>query len=295
MSELTQLLSYSVFLHHNCEMSSPVLSFQASCSAASRAEIDKLINSNWPFQVMPGGRSVLSSKQIDEFPTGENPNVLIHSTYIVRPFGDPEKLHVAKLCLTNYARLAKKIGSTAVLVHMPASPNELTRFGQGIELIDECLTPYGCVLHLETEPLTKSMRDKLEMNEENAYEIYCNYTDRLFEVARDARLVVDTAHLFANGLSADDQISFIERYKEQIDFIHLNGNSNNRFHSDKHTPMFSANNKIANSDKLVRAIVALGKTCIAENSTEGSTRAKWIDYADKLGFILPPNFKCFNY
>lgn len=271
------------------------LSFQASSSVKSREDIKNLAQTNWCFQIMPGGRSVVSSKEVEEFPSGKNPNILIHSTYISRPFGDPEKSHIAKICLSNYAKISKKLGSSAILVHMPASPNELARFAPGLELIYDAISPYNGVLHLETEPLTKSLRDHIGLNEENALDIYSNYVDNLLKIAKNAMLVPDTAHLFANGLNSNDQIKFINSHLDRIKFIHFNGNSNYPLHSDKHTPIFAPNNKISNHESLTNFLAKLGKFCIVENSTEGSTRPNWVSFAEKFNFNIVPNFSCFSY
>ena len=273
------------------------LSFQASTGASSKKDIGELVNDDhdYPFQIMPGGRKVVSSADIEKFPTGKNPNVLIHSTYICRPFGDESKSDLARHCLKGYAQIARRLGSRNVLVHMPYSPAELERFGPGIELIRESLEPYECELHLETEPLTISLRKQLDLSEGNAYSVYTSYVEKLFEVAPDAKLVVDTAHLFANGLDTDDQIRFIEKFKSKITFIHLNGNMNGKFRPDKHVPMFDARNKLCAADKLSSYIAKLRKMCIVENSTEGATRPKWDEYADRFGFSIVSNFECFSY
>lgn len=254
-----------------------LLTFQSS--TVDKSELAKLVKTDNPFQIIPGGRGVLSESQLDTFPIGVNRNVLIHSSYVCRPFGN--SIEVSRYCLQQYTRLAKKIGSNSILVHLPKSKSELNKFASGVNLLTETVQMNNCVVHLEIEPLAKDLRDITPD--------YNRLIDVLFEsVPSSYRMVVDTAHLFSNGLDGRDQIAFIEKWKDRIDYIHLNGNTRPMFTSDKHIPIFDSRNVIPYSDELSKYLAESHFICIAENSTEHSNRDEWVKYANKYGFEIVP-------
>ena len=172
---------------------------------ASTVDKDEFVKIRCPCQIMPGGRNTLSSMQVSQFKEMSNHDVLIHASYVTRPFS-MEISNITRLNLKNYVILAKKLGTRDILIHMPSSMNELTNFGKGLQLINEVIINDGCICHLETNPLTKDLIQHLGMNKENAYEKYQFYTESIWESIpkkyRDRyRIVIDTAHLHANGLN----------------------------------------------------------------------------------------------
>ena len=81
------------------------------------------------------------------------------------------------------------------------------------------------------------------------------------------RIVVDTAHLYANGLTIDQMIEYIEKWKKNIKYIHFNGNANSIFTRDLHVPMYSERNKFSDIEKLSDYVSKNKFILIAEDST----------------------------
>ena len=262
-----------------------MLSFNAS--TIDREALSKITN---PYQILPGGRSSFQAKDVATFIEGKNENVLIHSSYITRPFKE-DISNVTRINLRNYAELAKRIGTKDILVHMPSNVLEYEEYAFGINAIIEYVIKNGCVCHLETNPLSRELQTFLEMNRENAVSVYTSYTDSLLEIIptkyRDYFYVcVDTAHLFANGFDGLSMIKYIDKYKHKVKYIHFNGNMNSMFTKDKHVPMYRLDNKIDNVDKLTSFCSSLKKILIVEDSTEKGSYDDWKAFCDKYKIRL---------
>lgn len=262
-------------------MKMSILSFNAS--TVDREELPKIKE---PFQILPGGRNFLSSKDISTFIKSNNPNILIHINYITRPFSkSPTSGTVTNL--ENYSKLAKVLGTKNILIHLPSNINEYESYGEGIDLIIEKIIKADCICHLEVNPLSKDLQTYLKINKENAISKYYEYLNKIIfaippKYSANFKLVVDTAHLFANGFDGLDMVEFIEKYKNMIQFIHFNGNSNSQFTKDKHVPMYRVDNKIKNVDELTTYISKLNITLIAEDSTEKGSYDDWKKFCDKF-------------
>lgn len=263
-----------------------IISFNASTS-----DKQKLYDlGDVPFQIMPGGRSSLSTSDISKFKEMKNENILIHSSYITRPFNS-EISNITKVNLQNYSVLAHKLGTQDILIHMPSSISELQSFAIGIEAINKYIIENKCICHLETNPLTKDLIQLLKIDKSNAFKIYNTYTDTLWksipEKIRDKfRIVVDTAHLYANGLTIDQMIEYIEKWKKNIKYIHFNGNANSIFTRDLHVPMYSERNKFTDIEKLSNYVSKNKFILIAEDSTIKGTYDEWKNYCEKYGLEI---------
>lgn len=271
------------------DLSSSSNSSTSSNSSSSSLSSEDLVKV--PFQIMPGGRSTLTTDELTTFLPSSDPNILIHASYITRPFSASPKPYT-KLNLKNYSLLAKRLGTKNILIHMPSSCEEYEHYTNGIEMICEYICSQDCICHLETNPLTKDLRLELGITKTNAVEEYEKYIKTLFDLLPDKycksfRIVVDTAHLFANGFSGEDIIKFLKKHESKIEFIHLNGNKNAMFTRDNHVPMYdSIANKIDHVDEIMKEISKMKKFLIAEDSTVKGTYEEWKEFCKKYGIKI---------
>ena len=265
---------------------------------ASTSNKEELASLKCPFQIMPGGRSSLSSKLIEEFKPMENSNILIHSSYITRPFSS-EISNITRINLRNYSTLAHKLGTKDILVHMPSSVMELTNFVNGLECINKEVVDNGCICHLETNPLSKDLFQYMEITKKNAYDKYDEYVEALWtsipkKYQSHYRIVVDTAHLHANGLSTEDMLKFMTKWRKHIKYLHFNGNANAIFTRDLHVPMYMERNKLTDTDALAKYLVDEDLIGIAEDSTVKGSYDDWNKYCKKHGLKLVPKSDLFS-
>lgn len=212
------------------------------------------------------------------------------------PFGREDLRYMSIHCIELYRRLAEKMGSAAVLLHMPASPKELANFPVAIEMMRKKKIDL-IDINLETVPLTKEMQKRLGLTAENAFDVYCNLIDEIFKIAPECPLVVDTAHLFACGLNGLDQVKFLQRYRSRITWIHLNGVCSPMFAQDIHTPICKpgGDNKLTEIDEIMKEIVGGGYRCIAENNKRTARRDEWEAFAAKYGMSIVEHSSIFAY
>lgn len=277
-----------------------ILTFHASTE--DREALSKL---KCPFQIMPGGRSTLTTEGVLSFNEMSNPNVLIHSSYITRPFATEIKGYTT-LNLINYAELAKRLGTKHVLIHLPDSVNTYSNYSKGIATIIEHLVSKGCICHLETTALCKDLQKHLTITPESAVKTYTRFVDELFSIIpvkykESFRLVPDTAHLFVNGFRGSDMLTFIKNHATIIDFIHLNGNRTAMFARDKHTPLYNTTNRIPDTDTLMKYLAKEHFILITENTDRdeaipASTEAweQWKAFASKYKLSLVPFSKVWS-
>lgn len=110
---------------------------------------------------MPGGRSALTSADVEKFIKSENSDILIHSSYITRPFGKGGP--VTEMNLDNYVELGKRLGTKDILMHMPASKQEYEHFQIGLGMLIDLVIKKGFNVHLEITAFAKDLRSKLEL------------------------------------------------------------------------------------------------------------------------------------
>ena len=257
---------------------------------ASTVDREALASIHEPYQILPGGRSSFQAKDATTFKEGKNENVLIHASYITRPFKE-DVSNVTRINLRNYATLAKRIGTKDILIHMPSNITEYEEFAFGVDAIIEYVIKNDCVCHLENNPLSKELQKYLKMDRSNAVKVYNEYTEQLIKIlppryADKFYICVDTAHLFANGFNTDAMIDYIKKYNKLIKYIHFNGNMNPMFTKDKHVPMYRSDNRIDKVDELTKYCASTKKILIAEDSTEKGTYDDWCKYCSKYGISI---------
>ena len=335
-----------------------ILTFNASTTNRKQLSLIEC-----PFQIMPGGRSALTSADVEKFIETKNPDILIHSSYITRPFGKSGP--VTEMNLENYVELGKRLGTKDILMHMPTSKQEYENFQRGLSLLIDLVIKKGFNIHLEITAFAKDLRSKLElclgelpkskltkhMNDivhdscyadkgrdeehkspikismqlsddseeiemkingkaldiskpetyqELSFKIISDYIDELFGYIpeiykKQFYFVPDTAHLYADGLDGKLQVKLMDKYKDRIKYIHLNGNiSPMMCKTDKHVPIYDERNQIKETDELSKYLSSSGFICVTENSTVSGEYSEWAKYATKYGFKLVPENKLFS-
>lgn len=267
-----------------------------NCTTANRRSLAEL---KCPFQIMPGGRKCLSTAELATFEEMKNENILIHMSYITRPFSSDISA-ITKLNIKNCVKLAHRLGTHHILIHMPSNINEYTSFAVGLDFLFKEVCDKGCLLHLETNPLSKELRNYLGIDKTNAADKYLEYTDHLLSLVpskyKDSvHIVVDTAHLFSNGLLAEDMPAYMQKYLSKIDFIHLNGNMNSILTRDAHVPMYDSRNRIGHIDELMEYISSIKKILISENPTEKGEYKRWQAFCAKYDLELVEESSIMNY
>lgn len=264
-----------------------ILSFNLSVSNK-----DNMSDNNEPFQIMPSTRTVLSDKSINSYPKCNNENILIHMNYITKVFKNEaiENNSFERISLRQHVKLARKLGTKNILIHMPSNENELNNLGVGFKVMYDELISNGMIVHLEIASWSKQLISKLTKDTQPK-EYVTNFITKILSFMNtfaynDFHIVIDTAHLHANGCDEDDMEYIIMKFKDKIKYIHFNGNINNKFTCDSHTAMFANNNKIKNWQKLSEFCAKLNKICIAEITKTGSEWNEWVNYANEYGFKL---------
>lgn len=193
--------------------------------------------------------------------------------------------------LQQYVKLANKLGTRNILIHMPYSKDEMFNVGDGFKVIYDELLKKEMVVHLEITAWCKNLMDELKIHNSNPREYVSNYLTKIVNYMNifpsgKFYVVFDTAHLFADGCEVDDMIFIMEKFRGMIKYIHLNGNINGKFTSDSHVPLFSSKNKIKNWEKLSKYCASLNVVCIAEITKMGTDWEKWEEFAGECGFKL---------
>ena len=111
-----------------------ILSF--NFSVTNKKELAKCKD---PFQIMPATHNYIQNSHIQNYVGIQNPNILIHMNYVTRMFSSNglEKDSTIRYSLRQYAKLADKIGTKDILIHMPKSLQEWNNFILGYKIIHD--------------------------------------------------------------------------------------------------------------------------------------------------------------
>ena len=263
----------------------------------SVADKDNVASVSEPFQIMPATRTIISDKQIDAYHNMTNTNIILHMNYITRVFKAEaiESNSKERYSLQQYVKLATKLGTKNILLHLPSSSSEMSNLGIGMKVMYDEIIRKNMILHLEIPSWTKEYIRDLHINtsasETNTTALVTEYLTKVVKIIdsfpKDSCFIVlDTAHLFANGCEANDMIAIVTKFRPYMRYLHLNGNVNYKFTSDSHVPMFSGKNKIKNFDQLCTVIASANLICIAEVTKEGAEWKDWETFANSFGFKL---------
>ena len=248
-----------------------------------------------PYQIMASTRNYLTTQTINSYPESKNPNLLLHMNYITRPFNVNaiESGSRERQSLRQYAKLAERLGTRDVLIHMPSNVVEYKNIAQGLKVIDDELCKHGIVCHLEIAAWSQELITFLKVRGEDPMKYIPDFVDRIIDTFKHFKkgsfqIVFDTAHLYALGCEAEDQIKLFRKYRDLMKYAHLNGNVNAKYTSDSHAPIMSSQSKIKNWQALSKFIANQGLICVAEITKFGKEWKEWESYASEYGFELVP-------
>lgn len=258
---------------------------------------------NQTFQIMPARFGFVDQFRFKEF-TGKT-NILLHTGYDFHPFQVEifNPLSKQSQLLKSYLETCKRIHVDQLLIHGPDQPNALKYFEAGLTIIKIYLDDlnsnsnsnsenYKLQICIEMPAFTKSMYSILK---NNIYDFILSYFETIIKFGFD--IVIDTAHLFSNGLNTQEMINILELFKNNYKYIHLNGNCKPQFSKDEHTTLTPCKNfkpnLIPNSDLLLKKAAELmnneNKICISEQKCNDLDYFKKLanDYGFKLNDCIP--------
>ena len=235
---------------------------------------------NQTFQIMPTRTGLLNSLKFLENTKNES-NILLHTGYDVHPFQqeifNPASYQVQ--LLKSYFEACQRLKVKQLLIHGPDKPESMNYLVSGLTVLKSYLDNFNSLnrdyklqICIEMPAFCQSMfryfkTSNFDLNK--IYEFVKSYFNEVVKIGFE--IVIDTAHLFSNGLTTEQMIELIEIFKNNYTFIHLNGNAHQSFKKDKHTTLTPCEgfdmNLIPNSDKIlmkVSEMMKLGKICISE-------------------------------
>ena len=267
---------------------------------------------NQTFQIMPIQHGNLNPFRFKLF-TGKT-NILLHTGYDFHPFQveifNPLGKQAEKL--KSYLETCKRIHADQLLIHGPDQPSSLKYFEAGLTILKSYLKDFSnsgevdLQICIEMPAFTKSMYcrcDELQWSglniaaNNNIYDFIISYFETVIKFEFD--IVIDTAHLFSNGLTTQQIINILEMFKNNYKYIHLNGNCNQQFKKDEHTTLMPCpgykKNLIPDSDLLLKKVTELmnnnNKICISEQKCNDIEYFRKLakDYGFKLNECIPAN------
>ena len=243
-----------------------------------------------PCQIMPSQRKYMTESMVNTYINVGNQNILIHTSYVTKIFTNNALSSLSKVQynLKNYIKLAKKIGTKYVLIHGPNSEEEYTNFSKGLQIIKQLFDKTDVIPCIEIPSFTKSL---LHRYENEPYEFIVKYFDFILK-SLNCEIVIDTAHLHANGLNGKEMAQLIKKYENNYTFIHLNGNIKNKFISDVHTPIESKDDKLTYTSDIMESIPK-NKFIISESPC--GNWDYWVDLTKKYNLKLVEFNENYNY
>lgn len=271
---------------------------------------------NSTYQIMPFARKHIYDSDITNVVniSPNNANILIHCNYITRPFNNNEydPYSNCRLNLEKYNTLYTRIHDNQpnvkveILIHLPESEVSFDSLEIGMCIIAECLENVSTV-HFEIPSFAKSLINSLDIDRETALSRVIDYVIKCEEYCKfnKFKFVPDTAHLWSNGIETFEEYeNVLCTWKNNIDWIHLNGNTESHFRHDKHCRMFENCNKIKCWKKLCEFISTFNVNCVAENTSStvrndsGSNvndlYNEWVTHFKPLGFNIVENSELFS-
>ena len=283
-----------------------VLSFNVSVAGDKRF----LSTYNYPMQIMPQQRKTITEQMLLQYPIIKDKRIAcVHTSYVTRVFG--EKMLTPgfqRINILNYIALADRIGFQYVLVHGPESMKEWRLLDASLKILHELeeKSKKNVKIIIEMPAFKGTFINELKdlMVSDDSYKksnvkdiTVLDYLMYYFEhiTAYNFDIVLDTAHLYANGATVEDMIALYKHFAKNMKITHLNGNKNRQFTSDNHCPIFSDKNKIEGVDHLMTYLSTTTLVLITENASDGVEYIEWKRFADKFKInIVPdhPNLNC---
>lgn len=250
---------------------------------------DFLLNHS-PYQIVPLHDKFFYPAYLKTLPEPSfSNNILIHSSFTTRPFSNKQLRN--DYCNTNlrgYNSIADRLKTKYILFHGPANPEEFDNFKDGLSDIDKCFN--NKIICIEIPAFTKAMNEMINKFNVSHYDFIDKYFKTVIDYSgkNEFQLVIDTAHMHANGLNGKEMFKLMEKYCDWYDFIHMNGNIKDKFKPDVHTQLDSINDKIEFSEYLLRKIVSLNKICVCE--TKDGDYEYYEEISKEYGYgLVEPN------
>lgn len=261
------------------------------------------------FQIMPSQRKIITPSMIASFPEIAAKRLsCVHTSYLTRVFS--EKIlsvqNFQRTNLLNYLALAERIGFSSILIHGPESMREWRFIDSSFEIVKELNKEHpdvnviveipsfkGDFINELKQLMTEDSSVKYSKSSEISVTDYISYyLDRI--IKNGFEIVLDTAHLFANGCTVEDMIALFTKYAKNMRICHLNGNKNKMFTSDAHCPIFSTKNQIEKVDVLMRFLAKTSLLMITENTSDGTDYVSWQRFAEFYDLKIIANHENIN-
>lgn len=232
----------------------------------NKSVIDRndFLTNHSPYQIVPT-RNYYDKNLMSTYPTIDFENkILIHTSFSTRPFGNKQLNNSSSYGNLNcYQVLSNNLNTKYILIHGPANEEEYNNFNNGLIHIDKAFK--NKIICIEIPAFTKNFH--IFKKDIDDFEFIDNYLNIIYNFKGNNntfQMIIDTAHLHSNGLNSSQMFQLLDKYKDNYDFIHLNGNIRDKYTSDIHTQLDSINDKIENSSYLWENVVNLNKICICE-------------------------------
>lgn len=261
-----------------------------------------------PMQIMPQQRKTVTHPFIEQFPMIKKSRcACVHTSYVTRAFSEKILLPgFQRLNIRNYLNLANKIGFDYILIHGPESYNEWKLLytvcdilhdieseskGNAKIIIEMPAFKGSFIDDLKKEMLSiipPAAKDPIKVIDYIKYYLQA-IVDNGFEI------VLDTAHMFANGCDVSDMIDLFKTFSHHMTICHLNGNKHKQYTSDAHCPIFLERNQIKDVDKLMKYLATTKLIMVTENASDGVEYKQWEQFAAKYKLKIVPyhdNLNC---
>lgn len=247
-----------------------------------------------PYQIVPASQNFITDKLINSYPniTFDN-KILIHSSFTTKPFLTKQlNSDYFTSNLKGYDKLADKLKTKYILFHGPSNYEEYNNFVDGLKSLNDNIN--NKIICIEIPYFASTLREHIN----NYYEFIDNYLNTVIEFKKttdknEFQLIIDTAHLHSNGLNGKQMIELLSKYKDNYDFIHLNGNIKKQFTSDEHVQIDSENDKIEFSYDILKFVVSLNKICICE--TKDGDYEYYKEIANEFGYSIVKENSNYSY
>lgn len=254
---------------------------------SSQNKFVKYLKNNIPFQIMPTQRTPLNYLRFPEITDSFKNQILLHTGYDVRPFSQDILLSTSyqHILLKSYILASQRLGLTnsnnasfsQLLIHGPDSEESAKYLRTTLPILKEYSLSSNINICIEMPAFSKSLFQVIPSD--SNFEFIEEYFKTIIEY--NLPIVIDTAHLYSNGLTVEQMITLLKEFENNYTFIHLNGNSRDMFKKDKHTTFIKLpgfeENKIKDIDILLNYISKIDKICISEQKCND------LDYFNKLG------------
>lgn len=259
----------------------------------NKSTIDKndFITNTQPYQIVPLHDRFFYKDYLLTLPKCNNSNILIHASFTTRPFSS-KQYNLTYSNVHGYELIADQLGTKYILFHGPSNPDEYNNYLNGLEFIDKCM--HNKKVCIEIPAFSSALRKLIT----DYYVFIDEYLNTVIQFNNEYRnnqfqIVIDTAHLHANGLDGKEMVKLLCKYKDHYDFIHLNGNIKDKFNPDVHTPIDSINDKITDSWYVLEQVVKLNKICVCE--TKDGDYEYYDDISNEYGYRIVDRNKSYTY